>query len=74
MSKERLMVLLKVRERTDHFADEPASNADRAHGDHLANYIGDTFIDCMKDPPTEQWTAIAHALRFHGLRIVERDG
>ncbi len=58
-------------EREDHFSDTSPSDEDRVLGDHLAYFIGDTFIECMTQSPVKQWATIVHALRFHGLRITE---
>jgi len=54
-----------------HYTDLPFEEADKALGDHLAETIGDTFIDMEDLTPVEQWTWIAKALRVHGLKIVE---
>lgn len=66
-------MLPRVKEQEEHFSDMPSSDEDRALGDHLAYSIGDTFIECLTQSPVKQWTAIVHALRFHGLRIVEME-
>ena len=58
-------------EHEEHFTDRRVTVEDQALGKHLAWFIGDTFISCMNDTPVDQWTTIAHALRFHGLQIVE---
>lgn len=60
-------------EHEEHFTDRQANDGDRELGDHLAYYIGDTFITCMEQSPVTQWVSIVHALRFHGLKIVEDD-
>ena len=64
---------LKIKDQEEHFTDSPLSDEDREIGDHLAYFIGDTFITYMRHPPTAQWSAIVHALRFHGLRIIEEN-
>lgn len=52
--------------------DVPFTPADEALGDKLAWYMGDLFIDSMKDAPVEQWRRVARALRIHGLKIVNQ--
>jgi len=53
-----------------HHTEVPLTAEDTRLGDHLAWFMGDLFLDSMKDAPNYQWSVVARALRFYGLRIV----
>jgi hypothetical protein len=55
-----------------HFGGLPTTSEDIELGGSLAYHIGDTFIDCKKQTPDEQWIIIVKALRIHGLIIIEK--
>lgn len=38
----------------------------------LSGVLGDTFLDCDKDSPRDQWIRVAMILRLRGLKIVDR--
>ena len=74
MSKKKI-VLVPIRTLGDDFdITQNISKDDRKIGEALAWMIGDTFIDHMKNAPTEQWARIVSALRTHGLALVNDDG
>lgn len=53
-----------------HYTECDDDPVDAKNGDRLSEQIGDTFINYNTDPPLEQWTGIAKALRVHGLKVV----
>lgn len=71
MTANDATVRIRELEPEAHFTDLPTRKVDEDLGDHLAKYIGDTFIDWHKLPPCEQWKQIVKALRCHGLTIKE---